>query len=109
MDNKIISFKKIDDARKLLGFEEEATLDEIRKAFRKLSLKYHPDKQKGENKKESEEIFKKINNAKELIMRYISGCRYSFKEKDVKRQSMDKRTYKHLKRFYDDWWGKLDF
>ena len=61
------------------------------------------------DKKDSEEIFKKINNAKELIMKYVTCYRYSFKEKDVKKQTMDKETYKHLKRFYDDWWGKLDF
>ena len=104
-----MNFRKIDEARKLLNLDEEATLEEINKAFRKLSLKYHPDKKDKVDKKDSEEIFKKINNAKELIMKYVTCYRYSFKEKDVKKQTMDKETYKHLKRFYDDWWGKLDF
>ncbi len=40
-------FKQIDDARKLLGLDEAATLKEIKDAYRDLALKYHPDKCKG--------------------------------------------------------------
>jgi DnaJ-class molecular chaperone len=104
-----MKFERIDEARKLLGLDEEATLEEVEKAFKKLSLKYHPDKKSTKDKEESGEKFKKINNAKELIRQYIANYRYSFKKKDVKKQSVDMHTYKHLKRFYDDWWGKLDF
>ena len=104
-----MKFEEIDQARRLLGLDEEGTLEDIKEAFKRLSLKYHPDRQNKKNKKQAEEEFKRINNAKELIMRYIANYRYSFKKEDVKKQTMDKETYKHLKRFYDDWWGRLDF
>ena len=102
------NFKQIDDARRLLGLEEDATLEEIKKAYRALAQKYHPDKCKDEKKKECEKMFKKIGHANEILMGYCAGYKYSFKEKDVKRNTMDREFYKHLKRFYDGWWGDLD-
>ena len=102
------NFKKIGEARKTLGLEEDATLEEIKKAYRRLAYEYHPDKCKGEKKKECEEMFKKITHANDILMAYCAGYRYSFKEKDVKRNTMDREFYKHLKRFYDGWWGNLD-
>jgi len=101
-------FKQIDEARKLLGLAEDATLQEIKEAYRRLALKYHPDRCKGKNKKEHEEMFKKISHANDTLIAYCAGYRHSFKEKDVKRNTMDKATYEHLKRFYDGWWADLD-
>ncbi len=49
------------DYYKILGVSRDASQDEIKKAFRKLALKYHPDKNKGN--KEAEERFKEINEA----------------------------------------------
>ncbi len=49
------------DYYKILGVSKNASPDEIKKAFRKLALKYHPDKNKGN--KEAEERFKEINEA----------------------------------------------
>lgn len=50
-----------EDYYKLLGVNKSATKDEIKKAFRKLAMKYHPDKNKDD--KAAEEKFKKINEA----------------------------------------------
>lgn len=102
------SFRQIDEARKLLQLDEYATLEEIKKTYRKLAQKYHPDKCKDEKKKECEEMFKKIAYANDILMAYCAGYRYSFKETDVKRNTMDKEFYEHLRRFYDGWWGDLD-
>ena len=49
------------DYYKLLGVEKSASPEEIKKAYRKLALKYHPDRNKGN--KEAEEQFKKISEA----------------------------------------------
>jgi curved DNA-binding protein len=49
------------DYYEILGVDRKATEDEIKKAYRKLALKYHPDRNKGD--KEAEERFKEINEA----------------------------------------------
>jgi curved DNA-binding protein len=49
------------DYYKLLGVKKSASPEEIKKAYRKLALKYHPDRNKGD--KEAEEQFKKISEA----------------------------------------------
>jgi curved DNA-binding protein len=49
------------DYYKILGIEKNASTAEIKKAYRKLAMKYHPDKNKGN--KEAEEKFKKISEA----------------------------------------------
>lgn len=53
------------DYYKVLGVDKKASNDEIKKAFRKLALKYHPDKTKGD--KSAEEKFKEINEANEVL------------------------------------------
>ncbi len=51
-----------DDYYKVLGVSEKASQEEIKKAYRKLAVKYHPDKHP-ENKKEVEDKFKSISEA----------------------------------------------
>ncbi len=49
----------------VLWVEEWATPDEIKKAYRKLAMKYHPDRNK--NDTTSEEKFKEVNEANEVL------------------------------------------
>jgi curved DNA-binding protein len=53
------------DYYKILGVEKSATKEEISKAFRKLAVKYHPDK--NPNNKAAEEKFKEITEAHEVL------------------------------------------
>jgi len=53
------------DYYKILGVDKNSSADEIKKAYRKLALKYHPDK--NENNKTAEEKFKEINEANEVL------------------------------------------
>lgn len=53
------------DYYKLLGVDKSATEDEIKKNYRKLAHKYHPDKNQGD--KDSEEKFKAVTEAYEVL------------------------------------------
>ncbi|MDR1007830.1 MAG: molecular chaperone DnaJ [Campylobacteraceae bacterium] len=49
----------------ILEITKHAGVDEIKKAYRKLALKYHPDRNQGD--KEAEEKFKQINEAYQVL------------------------------------------
>lgn len=52
------------DYYKILGVSKSASADEIKKAYRKLALQYHPDRGGG---KEAEEKFKELNEAYQIL------------------------------------------
>ena len=74
------------DYYEVLGVKKSATQKEIKKAFRKLATKYHPDKTKGD--KASEVKFKEVNEANQVL---------SNKEKRVKYDALgaDWERYEH--------------
>ncbi len=96
-----IDFKDIDRSRKLLGLGETATLREIKKVYRELVKRYHPDKCKEKDKRGCEKRMKEINKAYKLIMEYCENYRYSFTEKGV-----EDFYSRYMKGFQEDWmWG----
>ena len=81
------------DAYKVLGVSYNASEDEIKKAYRSLSRKYHPDANVGNpNQKEYEEKFKEVQQAYNMIMDQRQG-------KTQARQGFGGQG------FGDDFWG----
>jgi curved DNA-binding protein len=72
------------DYYQILGVDKKATTDEIKRAYRKLAMKYHPDRNPGN--KGAEEKFKEINEAQEVLS-------------DPKKRE----RYDQLGRSYHDW------
>ncbi len=62
------------DYYKILGVERSANADDVRKAYRKLAMKYHPDRNPGD--KQSEEKFKEINEAYQVLSDTQKRARY---------------------------------
>lgn len=62
------------DYYKILGVERKASADDIRSAYRKLAMQYHPDKNPGDKK--AEDKFKEINEAYQVLSDEQKRARY---------------------------------
>ena len=62
------------DYYEILGVEKNASADEIKKAYRKAAIKYHPDKNPGD--KEAEEKFKEAAEAYDVLSNPDKRARY---------------------------------
>ncbi len=67
-----------DNYYQILGVNKNASQDEIKAAFKKLAIKYHPDKNNGS--KRAEEKFKLINEAYQILTDHDKKYIYDQKE-----------------------------
>lgn len=63
-----MSFRKSADHYKTLGLSEGASQEEIKRAYRKLAMKWHPDRNPGNSA--AEEEFKKVKEAYEYLTEF---------------------------------------
>ena len=68
-----------DNYYEILGVNENASQEEIKKNFRKLSMKWHPDKNPGNH--EAEEKFKTISQAYDILSDKDKKKEYDFSRK----------------------------
>jgi len=69
---KAMFFNSVDNAYKILEISKTATVDEIKKAYRKMAKKYHPDKVihlGEEHQKGAEEKFRQVQQAYEQLQK----------------------------------------
>ncbi len=74
-------FELINEARLALGLKEQCTFDEVKSSYREISLKVHPDKNEGEDKK-----MKELNEAYRIVTAYcnsVNESEYSFTKKAI--------------------------
>lgn len=86
------------DYYKILGVDKNATQEEIKRAYRKLAMKYHPDRNPGD--KSAEEKFKEITEANEVL---------SDPEKRKKYDALGAnwKQYEHAGQGFDDFFSQF--
>jgi hypothetical protein len=90
MSRKGFTFVEIDRARRLLGLEERASIQDIKAAYRRLSKRCHPDA--GGSGSEGSGRFRELHAAYRLLLSYCEHCRISLARDEM--QSFDP----------EEWW-----
>ena len=96
------NFLEIEEARRILGLAEAATLKEIKRAYRRLARRYHPDQSSEDN--QDQDAMKKLNWAYKVLEDYCRDYKYSFREEDVARTYPDEE---YLEKFRDKWFDSI--
>jgi molecular chaperone DnaJ len=94
------------DYYKILGVDKNSSQDEIKKAFRQLARKYHPDLNPGN--KEAEEKFKEINEAFQILNNPEKKAQYDRFGTDAFRPE-DLRGFRDFRFNFDDLFSDFGF
>lgn len=95
----------------ILGIKQDASLDEIKKAFRKLAVKYHPDKNPGDRR--AEKRFKEITEAYDVLCDATKRAKYDRKFHSASTSFDDMAYYQNGTRksrrgfVFDDIWANI--
>ncbi|CAF3383343.1 unnamed protein product [Rotaria socialis] len=92
---KLIKQSKKRDYYKILGVRRSANKAEILKAYRKLAIKWHPDKYEGDDKKKAEKMFIDIASAKEVLTDQEKRARFDAGDDplDAEEQAQQRNPY----------------
>jgi len=96
------NYLEIDEARRILGLAEAATLSETKRAYRRLARLHHPDHCSEDS--QNQEAMKQLNWAHKVLEDYFRDYKYSFRQEDVA------RTYpyeEYLRGWHDNWFNSI--
>jgi DnaJ-class molecular chaperone len=85
-------FEIISDAREILELPESATLQQIKKNYKHLIKKWHPDKNLS-NQRIAEDKTKKIIQAYKVIAQYCDDYKFSFTRQEVEKYLSDQEKW----------------
>ena len=91
-------------AAQLFGLGEKASLAEIKKAYRRLSKKHHPDVQKGANEQAGEIAMHDLTEAYRTLLRYCAEYRFPLIPGD--NEQMEGEDWWFERFGQDHLWGK---
>ena len=95
-------FLEIDEARRILDLAEAAALKEIKRAYRRLARRHHPDQHSGNS--QNQEAMKRLNWAYKVLEDYCRDYNYSFRQEDVARTYPDEE---YLRDWRDNWFDSI--
>lgn len=104
------------DYYEILGVDKNSTKENIKKAYKKLALKYHPDRASEEKKKEYEEKFKEISEAYAVLTEDTKRKQYDsfgnnfnqgYSQEDIFRNADFSNIFEEL--FGNDFFGGSSF
>jgi DnaJ-class molecular chaperone len=91
-----MNFEEIDNSRKTLGLGEKATLEQIKKAYRILSIKWHPDTCEEKDHALCHEKMTEIVKAHRVLMNYVKNYSYPFTEETATIDDPEEFHRKHF-------------
>jgi hypothetical protein len=97
-------WEKIKEAAKSLGLEEKASLAEIKKAYRYLSKKHHPDVQNTLKQKAEKVEMHELSEAYQLLLHYCTEYRFPLIPGDNEKFEGDDWWFNRFG--HDHHWGK---
>lgn len=84
----------------VLNVSENADISEIKKKYRKLAMKYHPDRNSGD--KNTTKKFREITEAYEILGDEKKRKEYDYKRKNIQNQRNDKSKNKNFKNKFSE-------
>ncbi|MCI5148292.1 MAG: J domain-containing protein [Candidatus Electrothrix sp. MAN1_4] len=100
-------WQAIEQARTLFQLGEQATVEEMKLAYRRMCKKYHPDRAAKKDQKKYAEIMCQLTESYELLMRYVKSHRFPLIPSKSDPGSLYDPEDWWMNRFGDDpFWGR---
>jgi hypothetical protein len=89
-----MGWREIDKARRILGLDRKASLVDIRRVYRELALRYHPDSYPPDERDWCHEKMAEITRAYKCIMHYVSQFEVPLERQALRRHGPDRDMHR---------------